>query len=136
MLKLKKNLLRGVTVDQWISVFIKRFKKRNIIALQALQFENYIITDVRFGRIFRAYVQNIMKHAKTIEFTFSYNQMLIAWNNLNMKFRVHIFESTIMTSLNFFFDALNLKIIIWQKMTVKRFDFYNVNNLNMTSRNR
>ena len=33
MLKLKKNLLRDVTIDQWINAFIKRFKKQDVVAL-------------------------------------------------------------------------------------------------------
>ena len=33
MLKLKKNLLHDVMIDQWINIFIKCFKKRNVVAL-------------------------------------------------------------------------------------------------------
>ena len=86
MTKFEKNFLRTVFIEQWINAFIKRFKKRDVAALQTLQTERYIMNDVRSERTSRVYVQNIMKHVKAAEFSSSYNQMFTAWNNLNLKF--------------------------------------------------
>ena len=135
--KFEKNFLWAAFIEQWINALIKWFKKRGVAVLQTFQIERYIMTDVRFERISRAYVQNIMRHAKTTEFSSSYNQMLTAWNNLNLKFRMQISESTLNITLKFFFDFLNFKIIIWMKMTFRRFNNASyVNNINMTSKNR
>ena len=136
MTKFEKNLFRAAFIEQWINAFIKRFKKRDVAALQALQTERYIMKNVRSERTFRAYVQDIMRHVKTIEFSFLYNQMLIVWNNLNLKFRMQIFESTVNIIFKFFFDFLNSKAIIWAEMTSKRSNINYVNNMSMINKNR
>ena len=101
-----------------------------------MQIERYIMSNVRFKRTFRVYVQNIMRHAKAAKFFFSYNQMFIVWNNLNLKFRMQIFESIVNITLKFFFDLLNSKVIIWMKITFKRFNNVNyINNMSMINKN-
>ena len=71
--KFEKDLLRAVSIEQWVNALIKRFKERGAVVLQALQTERYIMSNVRSGRIFRAYVQDIMRHVKAAEFFSSYN---------------------------------------------------------------
>lgn len=73
LFEMKKNLLRDATMKQWIIVLIKRFKKRNAIALQSLQLKRYIMTNARFDKTSRTYVQNIMRKFKATEFTSMYN---------------------------------------------------------------
>ena len=51
-----------------MSLFRQTIKKKNIVVLQNLQNEKYIMTNVRNDKIFRIYVQNIMKHVKTTIF--------------------------------------------------------------------
>ena len=122
---LKRNLLRDVIVDQWCEALIQRFKKRDASVLKKLQDSFYIFFDVRSDKTPRAYIQNILRHAKAVDYSFIYHQLFNAWNDLNLKFRMQISEFIFDIQLNTFFDTLNSKITIWMKMTVKRFDSKN-----------
>ena len=131
LIELEKNLLRDAIIDQWSNTLIKRFKQRDATALQALQSKKYTLTNARNERTSRVYVQDIMRHAKAAEFFFDYNQMLMTWNNLDLDFKMQIFESIINITLNFFLDALDSKAIIWQKIIVRRSN-HDANNSNDT----
>lgn len=45
-----------------------------------------------------------------------YNQLIIAWNNLDWQFRVHIAEPKEDTTIQEFLDALDSKASIWREM--------------------
>lgn len=66
-------MIREIIMKQWIIILIKRFKERDDIALKILQEKKLIIVNARFERTSRVYVQNIIKHVKSIEFFFIYN---------------------------------------------------------------
>ena len=84
---IEKDLYRDASLDTWCRAFIQRFKERGPVALQAMQAERYTMTDARNGRTPRAYVQDIIRHAKAAEFSSVYNQLTKAWNNLELEFR-------------------------------------------------
>ena len=130
-LKLKtieKNMYRDVSVNQWCKELIRRFKKRDSQIFKNLQIERYSMSNVRNDKTFRIYVQNIMRHFRAIKFNFTYNQLIMTWNNLNFEFKMQIFESTTTTTLVFFFDFLNVKINVWHEIImIKRFVQYFVN---------
>ena len=119
--EIEKNMFRNASMNQWCRDLIRRFKKRDSQTLKNLQIEKYIMQDVRNDKTFRAYVQNIMRHSKIVEFNSIYNQLIMTWNNLNLNFKMQIFESITTTILISFFDSLDVKISIWQKMTAHRF---------------
>ena len=132
-LKLKaieKNMYRDVFVNQWCKRLIRRFKERDSQILKNLQVERYNMQNARNDKTFKVYVQNIMRHFFAIEFNFTYNQLIMTWNNLNFEFKMQIFESTTTTTLVFFFDFLNVKVNVWHEMImIRRFvqHFVNVN---------
>ena len=109
---LKKNLLRNVIVDQWCEALIQRFKKRDAFVLKKLQNSFYIFFDVRSDKTSRAYVQNILRHAKAVDYNFIYHQLLNAWNDLDLKFRMQILKSIFDIQLSTFFDTLDSKTTI------------------------
>ena len=119
--EIEKNMFRDVSVNQWCRDLIRRFKKRDSQTLKNLQTERYIMQDVRNDKTFKAYVQNIMRHFRVVEFNSTYNQLIMTWNNLNLNFKMQIFESITITILISFFDSFDVKISIWQKMTAHRF---------------
>ena len=115
-----RDMLRDVSLDHWYASLIKRFKKRISMTLQVMQAKKYTLSNARNGRIFRVYVQEILRHAKAAEFESTYNQLMMAWNNLNIDFRAQISESKPNTSLKDFLKFLNEKVNIWQQMTTRR----------------
>ena len=76
--------------------------------------------DARNGRTFRAYVQDIMRHFRVAEFNSIYNQLVMAWNNLDLNFKMQIFEPITAIILISFFDSLDAKASIWQEMAAHR----------------
>ena len=119
---LKKNLLRKIDVENWCKALIRRFKKRDVVVLKKLQSSFYIFIDVRSDKTSRVYVQNILRYSRTIEYDSIYHQLLNAWNDLELKFRMQISKSIFNIEFSIFFELLNFKIIIWIEMTVKRFN--------------
>ena len=133
---LKKKFLRNVIVDQWCETLIQRFKKRDASALKKFQVSFYTFIDVRNDKTPRAYVQNIFRHARAVDYNFTYHQLLNAWNDLDLKFRMQISEFIFEIQLNIFFDTLDSKITIWMKMTVKRLNAEDSIDFNVDKSNR
>ena len=119
--EIEKNMFRDASMNQWCRDLIRRFKKRDSQVLKNLQTERYIMQDARNDRTSRAYVQNIMRHFRVVEFNSTYNQLVMTWNNLNFNFKMQISESTTIITFISFFDSLDVKTSIWQKMIVHRF---------------
>ena len=111
-------------------------QKKNFIVLQNLQNEKYIMIDVRNERISRFYVQNIMKHVKIVEFFFIYNQLLLVWNDFDLKFRMQISKFKFHIEIFTFFELLNDKINIWKNMIIFRRNVNNVENVNVDKINK
>ena len=111
--EMEKDLLRDASLDNWFGAMIRRFKERTPLALQHLQTERYTMTDARTGKNPRVYAQEIFRHAKAAEMSSVYNQLSIAWNNLDVEFRRDIPEPTAGTSIRVFLDSLDSKADIW-----------------------
>jgi hypothetical protein len=124
---IEKDLYRDASLYTWCRALIQRFKERGPVALQAMQAERYTMTDARNGRTPRAYVQDIIRHAKAAEFSSTYNQLTMAWNNLKLEFRAHIPEPKLNTTLPMFLESLDEKANIWQQMAAKRVNLSGAN---------
>ena len=128
---MKKTLFRIVTCDQWYAILVKPFKERTAIVVQYIQRERYTLADVRVDKFFRIFVQKMLRHVKVAKMTSMYNQLIIVWNNIDVKFRRDIFEFTVVISLFNFLNQLNNKISIWLELTRnQRFD--NLSRFNRT----
>ena len=130
----QKKILRLVNLNIWYFMLIRRFKTRVSIVLQILQSKRYIMIDTRNERISRVYVQNIFRHVKIIKFFSFFNQMILTWNNLDLKFRVYISKSKSNTKLNIFLKQFDEKTNIWRDLIVKR--FFDIINTNVDKNNR
>ena len=127
---IEKNMYRDAIIDQWCKDLIRRFKKRDFQTLKNLQIERYTMSNARTNKTLKAYVQNIMRHVKVVEFNSTYNQLIMIWNNLDFDFKMQISESTMIIILISFFDALNVKVDVWHEMImIRRFSqhFVDVN---------
>ena len=113
----EKMLLRKASLNFWCIALITRFKERTLIVLQRLQRKRYIMIHARKQKNSRLFAQDIFRHAKTVEMDFVYNQLSLAWNNLDWKFRRDVFESTSNIIIRKFLDQLDFKIEIWYEMT-------------------
>jgi hypothetical protein len=114
---MKKNLLRQINLSSWYQVMINRFKKRTFLTLFALQNFKYILIDARSGKDSRLFAQQIFRSVKAVNMNSVHNQLTIAWNNLDWRFRANIFELTTITFIRKFLNQLNFMSDIWQEMT-------------------
>ena len=110
------EILRAANLDQWIKVLKKQFKVRTATALKNLQQEHYTFSDARNGRSPRAYVHDILRHARSAEMGNTLNQLTLAWNNLAFEFRRDIPEPTSSTTLSSFLDQVSGKAGIWEEL--------------------
>ena len=53
------------------------------------------------------HVQDIARYARAAQITSVYNQLSMAWQNLDWQFQLHIPEPTTQTTLQQFLDQLN-----------------------------
>ncbi len=113
---MKKDLLRQVNLSSWHQTLINRFKERTSVALSFLQNNRYTLTDARSGKDSRVFAQNIFRSVKATNMNSVHNQLTIAWNNLDWRFRANILESTIITSIRKFLNQLDFMTDIWHEM--------------------
>ena len=106
--ELEKDLLREASMERWYQALSKRFKERGPDAQDALDRCAYTLQDARNGRTPRAYVQDIIRHAKATGLPL-YNQLLLAYTKMHPKFRVHLFEPNFNTTLSQFLEMLDSK---------------------------
>jgi hypothetical protein len=114
---MKKDLLRQASLISWYQVMINRFKQRTSIILITLQQSHYTMSDARSNKNLRLFAQNIFRSVKAVNMKSIHNQLIIAWNNLNWRFRINIFELTIIINVRKFLKQLNFMTNIWHEMT-------------------
>ena len=61
--------------------------------------EGYTIADTRTGKHPRAYVQSIRCYTRAAELLTDFNQLIVAWNNLQLEFRLYIPKLTPSTTI-------------------------------------
>ena len=106
--ELEKDFLRDANMDRWYKTITDRFKERGPEAQDALDRCAYTLQDVKNGRTPRAYVQDIIRHAKATGLPL-YNQLLLAYTKIHYKLRVHLTEPTTTTTLASFLEQLDSK---------------------------
>ena len=109
-------MLRLVFLEYWYTQLITWFKEKTLDALHALQVEKYTTVNAQEEKSPCIYAQSLFCHAKAAQMTFLYNQLMIAWNNLDWQFRVYIPEPKKDTTMQNFLDALDSKASIWKEM--------------------
>ncbi len=131
---MKKDLLRQINLASWYQIMINRFKKRTSLVLFALQNFKYDLIDAKFEKDLRLFAQQIFRSIKTVNMNSIHNQLTIAWNNLDWRFRANIFESTITTFIRKFLNQLNFMSDIWQEMIRSQDQFKFIRNRFQNSR--
>ena len=109
LIEIEKNYFREAIVEKWCTNLIKRFKERTSTALKKLQIESYTYVDARRDRTSRFYMQNILRHARAVNYSSIYHQCITAWNNMKLDFRFQIPESSKNITFFAFLDMLDAK---------------------------
>ena len=106
--ELERDLLREASIERWIKALTSRFKERGTDAMEALDKLDYSTADARSGKTPRAFVHDVIRHARAAELPL-YNQLLLAYTKMNAKFRIHLDEPTTSTSMSAFMSMIDAK---------------------------
>jgi len=117
--EMERELLGNAGLEQWYTILIKRFKERAPSALRNIQENKYTMADAYKGKSPRVFAQELFRHAKAAEMTSVYNQLVVAWNNLDLEFRVHVPEPQPTTTMSQFLELLDSKTSLWSEMARK-----------------
>ena len=104
-----KRLIKfDIEIDEWIRIFLKKFRQSFETVLATVIREKYTMKDVKKRRKFIEYAQIIIKTAKFAEM-FIYNQIYLIFNDLNVEFQRNLNILIENTKLNAFLQKLDLK---------------------------
>ena len=103
-------------VEEWCSAIIKRFKEATGVALHNLTTEKYSVHDARTRREPAAYVQTILRHAKSANIDNAENQLTFAYQGIAAELRAFVDPPTSTTTVASFIQTLELKKDTWFEM--------------------
>lgn len=116
---IKQDLLENADLNQWYIILVKWFKKRTLAALQNIQNNKYIMINTYKDKFSYIFTQKLFHHIKAAEIMSVYNQLIIVWNNLDFKFKMHVLKPQFNIIMTQFLKLLDLKMSIWGEMTWK-----------------
>lgn len=117
--ELERNLLRDAELDRWYTTLINRFKTRTSVALSQLVGQTYSLNDIKHTSP-RAFIQQMLHHAKSAEFHSVYNQLTLLWNQFAVNLRRNLPEPRPATTLRQFLEQVDSKTPIWMKLTQRQ----------------
>ena len=110
LISLKRADFRSIKLKaEWIDNLKRRFKFNQVVVVNVLVDEHYIIVDVRNETKSINYVQKMINHAKNVMFHITYQQLCWVWRNFDSKLKRDIFTSTKNTTLIQFMQQIENK---------------------------
>ena len=103
----EKALLRRADLVAWYETLIARFQQRTQVALKSLQQSRYTMANAKERKDPRQFVQEIVRYARAAQIDSIYNQLSMAWQNLDWQFRLHISVPTTSTTIQQFLNQLD-----------------------------
>lgn len=82
----EKALLRQADLVAWYETLIARFKQRTPLVLKSLQQSRYTMANAKEKKDPRQFVQDIVRHARAAQIDSVYNQLSMAWQDLDWQF--------------------------------------------------
>lgn len=107
-------------VEEWCSAITRRFKESTGVALHNLTSEKYSLHDARTRREPAAYVQAILRHAKSANIDNVENQLTFVYQGIAAELRAFVDPPSATTSIASFIQVLELKKDTWFEMNSHR----------------
>ncbi len=111
--KVKKLVRTKNNLDVWKRYLIKRFRDRSNVTMITIIKKRYIMNDARRRRESREYANVIMRAARFAELESKTHQIMMIYNDLDLKFQRDIFMLTLTIQIQNFLQHLNDKKDIW-----------------------
>jgi hypothetical protein len=119
----KKLVRTNNNLDVWERYLIKRFRDRSNVIMIIITKERYIMNDARRRRESREYANVIMKIARSVELKSKSHQIMMIYNDLNLKFQRNISMLTLITQIQNFLQHLDDKKNIWWKLASRNREY-------------
>lgn len=85
-------MLQRVDLVSGYEILIARFKQRTPLTLKSLEETRHTMTNAKKTKDPRQFVQNVVRYARAAQIDSVYNQLSMAWQNLDWQIRLHIAE--------------------------------------------
>ena len=119
---MKKRLLTmNIELIEWKNALMTEFRKSIFKIMKAFVTKRYIMQNAFNQRLFRDYVQFVIRLNKSIELSL-FNQLLQIWNDFDSNFQLHVTKFIHVIKMNDFFRELNDKKNSWWKFVVNQFN--------------
>ena len=118
----KDSLQECMLESAWIPMLLDHFKPHPADALQALKNIDYSIHNVHAGWSVHTYTQEVFWHARAAQVMSVFNQLTLAWSQLDIWLCWDIPEPTPETTMLDFLNQLEGKASIWQDMVNSHFE--------------
>ena len=106
---MKKRLLTmNIELIEWENALMTKFRKLTFKVMKTFVTKRYIMQNVFNQRLFRDYVQFVIRLDKSIELSL-FNQLLQIWNDFDSNFQLHVTKFSHVIKMNDFFRELNDK---------------------------
>jgi hypothetical protein len=123
----KKELIKiDNNLNVWERYLVKKFRERSNVAMITITKEKYIMNDARRRRESREYVDVIMRIARFVELDIEAHQIMLIYNDLNLKFQRNVSMSELTTKIQNFLQCLNDKKNIWWRIANRTRNSYNI----------
>jgi hypothetical protein len=119
--KKKKFLKMKNNIDVWKRYLLKRFRERLNVTMITIIRKRYILKNARRRRESRKYAGIIMKAAKFAELRFEAHQIMLIYNDLDLKFQRNILMPELITNIQNFLQCLDDKKNIWWELINRQF---------------
>jgi hypothetical protein len=110
-------------LDVWKRYLIKRFRDQSNVIMTIITKKRYIMNDARRRRESREYASVIMKTARSVELRSKFHQVMMIYNDLNLKFQRNIFMLTLITQIQNFLQHLDDKKNIWWELASRNREY-------------
>jgi hypothetical protein len=120
LIKIDNNL------NVWERYLIKRFRERSNVTMIIITKEKYIMNDARRRRESREYVNVIIRVARSAKLESESHQILMIYNDLDLKFQRDISMSELFTKIQNFLQCLNDKKNIWWDLVNRNRNSYSI----------
>ena len=84
---IKRLLIYGNRIDEWVTMLRARFKASKFTGMAAVMRKRYTLSDAARRRKPREYAQTVIKAVKTTELSDTSDHLLIIWNGLDVEFQ-------------------------------------------------
>ena len=120
-----KKTFRHASLNSWYLQLIIRFKFKTATIIQKLTSQTYNLNKMKIDINSRNWIMHMLRQVRIAELIFSYNQLIMIWNRLDVILRRDISEFTKRVFLRQFMKQIDNQKFIWVEMIERQHQLQN-----------